>query len=78
MHFHHLVGVLSQDRERLGRAVGPCLTAANLVAMFAAGMQAAPALELCHEGAVARHRDYGVAVLGRLGEDTGERVGRAR
>ena len=78
MHFHHLVGVLPKDRELLGRAAGPRLAAANLVAMFAAGMQAAPALELCHEGAGAGHRGDGVAVLGRLDVDAVERVGRPR
>lgn len=37
MHFRHLVGVLSQDRERLGRAVGPCLAAAGAGALLGCG-----------------------------------------
>lgn len=34
MHFYHLEGVLSQDRERLGRAVGLCSAIAGAGALF--------------------------------------------
>ncbi len=35
MHGYHLVGVLPQDRERLGRAVGSCIAVAGAGALLA-------------------------------------------